>query len=313
MPLPTPHKAMRTKSKASIVIEGLAGTGKTGLALLIAKTLSPKGYDGLFFVDTENKSADLYEGIPMSDGEKCLPFTKVDLTGEDGYQPSNFLQLREMAIKDGYDVFVQDSTSHAWVGRAGVLELVAKLEEENSKLNKFNAWGNAVVMSEKNGLADMLRDPSIHVISTVRLKEKFDLVPGEGVKSRGEAQIMQADMKFEPDLLLRMVKPGGSDTPPVVKVMKTRYAFARLGQEYEVTPEWLTQLKLYLDEGADPAELLAAQRESMITSVGDLLKANPLGKTKWTMFLTQNKLDKDTKLAALTDLQLNSLYKTLQM
>ena len=311
MNLPKPHKAQRQQSKAAIVVEGLAGSGKSGVALLIAKALA-KGYDGIWCVDTENKSLDLFEGITLSDGEKCEPFTKVDLLPEHGYAPSTFLALREQAISDGAKVFVQDSTSHAWVGQDGVLALVGKLEEENSKLNKFNAWGNPTVVDEKTGLTSMIRDSRIHVISTVRLKEKFDLIPGEGVKSRGECQIMQADMKYEPDLLLRTVKPGTPDgQPPVVEVMKTRYAFLRLGQQYELTKDLLQQLVDYLDEGVTPEVLEKQQAEGLVVSITDVLKNNKVKQMSYKMWRNNNKIPEDYKLTDFSLEQLQTLYRQL--
>ena len=311
--LPKARHAQRVQLKASIVIEGLSGSGKSGLALMIANALSDKGYDGIYAVDTECKSLDLFEGTTMSDGSKVTPFLKVDLNSDVGYSPSNFLELREDAISSGAQVFIQDSTSHAWVGEGGVLEMVNKLEnsENAKKLNKFNAWGVPEVVSEKNNLVYMIRDPRIHVISTVRLKEKFDLIPGEGVKSRGEAQIMQADMKYEPDLLLRCVTPGDAEHAPVVRVMKSRYAFLRVNQEYAVDKTMLDNLKAYLAEGASPDAIAAEMHEGLVQSCKDILNAMPTGKAVYSMFLNQNKLDSKAKLDTLTDVQLNMLYNRI--
>ena len=55
------RKAERYKVKASIMIEGLTGNGKTGLALCIAYGLV-KDWHKIGMVDTENKSADLMVG-----------------------------------------------------------------------------------------------------------------------------------------------------------------------------------------------------------------------------------------------------------
>ena len=71
--LPSWHNAQRMQSKASIVIEGLSGTGKSGLALLIARALADS-WDKVFAVDTENRSLDLFEGLTLSDGTACEPF-----------------------------------------------------------------------------------------------------------------------------------------------------------------------------------------------------------------------------------------------
>ena len=299
------RKATRMKSKASIVIEGLSGTGKSGLALLIAAGLAGNMED-VYALDTENKSLDLFEGITLSTGEKCGQFNKMDIT--EGLLPSVYLEAREAAIEAGAKVFVQDSTSHAWVGKGGVLDVVNKLEAENSKMNKFNAWGQPVVSEEKNNLTSMIRDPRIHVVSTVRLKEKFELKPGEGVFSVGEQQIMQADMKYEPDLLLRMVEPGTPDgKAPKVRVMKTRYAFLRKDCEYEMTADLIKQLCDYLNEGADESVLIEQQRQGLITSISDILSSEKMKATQYKMWCKSHKLE-DIKLADMTIVQLQEVY-----
>jgi hypothetical protein len=59
------------------------------------------------------------------------------------------------------------------------------------------ARGDPEVMAEKNRLLEIMRDPRIHVITTVRVKEKFDYETDSAGKktlvSLGEQQIQQAD------------------------------------------------------------------------------------------------------------------------
>lgn len=310
MSLPTVYEAERVQSKASIMIEGLQGSGKSGLALLIAKALAEDDWSKVFATDTENKSLNLFVGLTMSNGKKCDPFKKVDLLPMHGYMPSNFVALREEAVKMGAKAIVQDSISHAWIGADGVLEQVNALEAANAKLNKFNAWGQPKVMTEKNLLTTMIRDERIHVISTVRLKEKFVMKTGEGVESVGEQQIMQADMKYEPDLLLRMVSPGTPNgDPPMAKVIKSRYAILRKEQVYAFTEELLTQLRVYLAEGADPEVLMERQRQDMVTSISDILDND---KSKMTMFLMLKKqLKLECKLAEMPLETLQTIYARL--
>jgi adenylylsulfate kinase-like enzyme len=76
------RKATRQKLKAAIMIEGLQGSGKSGLALTLARALS-SDWDKIYAIDTENKSLDLFQGIKMNTGEVFSEFNKVDLTAED--------------------------------------------------------------------------------------------------------------------------------------------------------------------------------------------------------------------------------------
>ena len=77
------RKAARQKLTASIMIEGLQGSGKSGLALLIARALTDD-WNKIYAIDTENRSLDLFEGIKMNTGDPFGEFNKVDLTIEDG-------------------------------------------------------------------------------------------------------------------------------------------------------------------------------------------------------------------------------------
>ena len=113
--------------------------------------------------------------------------------------------------------------------------------------------------------------------------------------SLGEQQIQQADLKYEPDLVLHMLKAGknknGVVSHPVAKVIKSRYAIFDEGEEYEFTPALIEQLRKYLDEGIDPTELLEQQRQDYIAAVTEYLNAKNIWKV-----LKADAGYKDTKL-----------------
>ena len=81
--------AERIKLKASIMIEGLTGSGKSGLALLLGYYLADGDWSKVFDIDTENKSANLFAGIPFSHGEPVGKFKVGQLTEQIGFKPSN--------------------------------------------------------------------------------------------------------------------------------------------------------------------------------------------------------------------------------
>ena len=277
------RKAARQKLKASIMIEGLQGSGKSGLALLIAKALT-SDWDKIYAIDTENKSLDLFQGIKMNTGETFGDFNKVDLTMSDGYAPSNYLALRDAAISAGAEVIIMDSISHMWNRKGGLLDLVA--EAQASGLDNYRSWGTDKNRKEKELLSDLVRCSDAHIITTVRTKEKFgmefDETKGKNkVVSLGEQQVQQDGLKYEPDLVLRMVSPGNMDgTNPVVEVLKSRYAILRTGDEYEITAELLGQLRGYLEEGIDPEEIFKAQREEVIKQIKEYCN-NATRKSVW--------------------------------
>lgn len=281
--------AERVQLKASIMIEGLTGSGKSGLALLLAFYLSGGDWSKVFHIDTENKSANLFAGIPFSTGTTVGKFKVGQLTEDIGYKPSNYLAYRKAAINMGAATVIEDSISHAWQYQGGLLDLVNEAAAASKNKNdKYAAWRDEKVATEKNNLLSLIRCPDVHVITTVRVKEKFEYITGDDGKNKlqslGEQQIQQADLKYEPDLVLHMVKPGyGTDQHPKALVIKSRYAILLKDQEYEFTPELCLQLKAYLEEGANPEELLEQQRQDYIQAIKEHLDAHPNKVAIWNV------------------------------
>lgn len=301
--------ATRQQAKASILIEGLTGRGKSGLALLLGYALSGKDWTKIYAVDTENKSLDLFEGLTLSTGNKCAPFKKVDLLPAHGYAPTNYLLCKENAIKAGGTVVINDSITHMWQQEGGVLDLVAQVQQKDSKrYNNYTAWGAPEVKTEKQAIYSVIRDSRIHVISTVRVKEKFEINADHTLTSLGEQEQQMPDLKYEPDLVLHMLKAGAANgTAPTVKVIKSRYAVLQEGEVYQFTDAIIQSLVDYLKEGTDPAELLEKQRQDYIATIKKILDEDV---SKQTMFpiLKEQQGHKDTKL---TDLPLDVLQTLL--
>jgi hypothetical protein len=311
--IPQFEDAQRVQCKASIEFEGLSGTGKSGAAMLTAAILAGYDWKKVFACDTENRSLRLLVGTPCSDGNKYGSFKVSELTPEIGYAPSNYLAIREAAIQAGATVFVQDSISHAWQYKGGVLDKVSEAKTSGNKLyakDAYAAWGDPEVVAEKNKLLEMIRDERVHVISTVRVKEKMEYTKdAEGktkLESLGEQQIQQADLKYEPDLVLHMLKPGsnrnGKIEHPRVRVIKTRYAFLEKDEEYDWTPELIKQLKQYLEEGVDPETIFEQQRQEYIAGVKEII-SNPTKKSI-AQVMKEDLGYKDVKLA---DMPLNAI------
>lgn len=280
------REATRVQTKAAIMIEGIAGRGKSGLALAIAHALA-SAWDKVYAIDTENKSLDLFKDLKLHTGEKVAAFKKVDLEAEDGYTPSNYKALRDDAIADGAEVVVMDSYSHMWTRENGVLDLVAKVEQKSTSGNKYAAWNDPKVVREKNLIFDLVRSNKVHIVTTVRSKEKFELEKDETtgknkVVSLGEQQIQQDGLKYEPDLVLRMVSAGTTKgKAPVATVLKTRYAIFEEGVDYEFNEALLKQLKDYLMEGMDPSTLLDQQKADYIKGVKDYCAGNKTRMSVW--------------------------------
>lgn len=301
--------ATRQQAKASILIEGLSGRGKSGLALLLAHALANKDWSKVYAVDTENRSLDLFEGINMSSGDKCEPFKKVDLLPAHGFAPSNYLLCKENAVKAGGEVIINDSITHMWQQEGGVLDIVSAIQLKDSKrYNNYTAWGAPEVKAEKQAIYNVVRDARIHVISTVRVKEKFEINSDHTLTSLGEQEQQMPDLKYEPDLVLHMLSAGAMNgTPPTAKVIKSRYAILQEGEVYQFTDAIIDSLVDYLHKGTDPKELLEKQRLDYIKTIKEIVESDVSKKTMLPI-LKEQQGHKDTKL---TELPLDVLQTLL--
>ena len=305
--------AERVKLKASIMIEGLTGSGKSGLALLLGFYLAGGDWTKVFDIDTENKSANLFAGIPFSNGNPVGKFKVGQLTEDIGFKPSNYLMFRTAAKNADAEVVIEDSISHAWQYQGGVLDMVNEVANKSTKVDKYGAWRDEKVSKEKNNLLTLLRDPDCHVITTVRVKEKFEYVEEEGknkLKSLGEQQIQQADLKYEPDLVLHMVHAGSPTIAPRAEIIKSRYSILTVGDEYDFTPELCIQLKAYLEDGADPEELKEQQRQEYIQAISDHLDSHKNKVTIWNV-IKEDAGFKDDKLKDIPLEAIKKLYMQL--
>lgn len=307
--------ATRQQSKACIVIEGLSGSGKSGLALAIAYILADKDWNKVFDVDTENKSLDLFQGLTLHTGDVITSFKKLDLLPIHGYAPTNYVGCKESAKIAGGKVFIADSISHMWNSKGGVLDLVGEAKAKDKYMDNYRVWGLPEVRKEKNAIFDAVRDSDIHMISTVRVKEKHEFVTdanGKSVlKSLGEQEIQMPDLKYEPDLVLSMVSSGAiNGTAPTATVLKTRYAIFQQGETYTFTEALIQQLKDYLEEGADPEILKEQQRVEYVQQVTDILDNNPSSATIFPV-LKEQIGKKDVPLKELDLQSVRTLYSML--
>ena len=96
--VPKFEDAQRVQCKASIMFEGLSGSGKSGTALLTGAILAGDDWKKVYATDTENRSLKLLVGTPCSNGNKYGSFKVAELTPDIGYAPSNYLAIKEAAV-----------------------------------------------------------------------------------------------------------------------------------------------------------------------------------------------------------------------
>ena len=102
------NKAEKSQAKLRLGLIGPSGSGKTYTALSLASGLGKK----IAVVDTEHASAALYAD------EFGVPYDTLQLTS---FEVENYVEAIELATREGYDVLIIDSLSHAWAGKGGIL------------------------------------------------------------------------------------------------------------------------------------------------------------------------------------------------
>ena len=104
------RKAERKQVKLKIGLSGVAGSGKTYSALLIAHGICGD-WSKIAVIDTENGSGELYSNLGgYSVCPLAAPFT-----------PAKYVEAIHAAEAAGFNVLVIDSLSHAWIGDGGLL------------------------------------------------------------------------------------------------------------------------------------------------------------------------------------------------
>ena len=122
---------------------------------------------------------------------------------------------------------------------------------------------------------------------------------------------MQADVKYEPDLVLRMIEPGRATgkkaVHPKAEVVKSRYVILQEGEVYEFTPSLCKDLVAYLNEGTSPTEILERQRTEYVEGITAFLDSHQSKVNVWNV-IKEDAGYKDVPLAELPLDVLKSLF-----
>jgi hypothetical protein len=312
--IPKAQKAERVKLKASILVDALSGNGKSGFALQAAYYLGGEDFSKIGAVDTENNSLPLYIGKKMPDGTKYETFTYYPLDKYSGFTPSYYLACRQDAVRNyGCKAFINDSLSHAWSGKDGVLDLVSQANAAQKTYAKnFTGWNDPTVIEEKTNLIEMVRSRDCHVISTGRVKKEYaiesvvDESTGKvrtNIEAKGLGIIQESTLEYEPDLVVRLIQPGSETSYPIGEITKSRYDMFIRGETYEFTPKVWRDLRAWLEEGADADKIFEEQRQDYIRDCKQILDTNSMKRPIWQV----KKEDLGYKDVKLEDLPLDAL------
>lgn len=221
-------KATKQKSKLRAAVFGIAGSGKTFSALSIASGMGGK----IAAIDTEHGS--------MSKYSDRFSFDVLELTKP--FSIEKYVQAIRDAEKNGYDVLIIDSLSHAWQELVAEVE---KLAETKYHGNTFRAWGEGTPRQRE--FIDALLSFRGHVIATMRSKTEYVMTETNGkkeIKRAGLSAEQGKNIEYEFDVLLEMSEEH------TCRVLKDRSGKFQDRLIPKPGAEFGAELKAWLDDGS---------------------------------------------------------------
>jgi len=230
--------ATRKKLKARIALCGPAGSGKTFTALRLASALGGR----IAILDTEHASASYYLGSKNPDGGVFA----FDVDELNNHNPQNYIDAIRDAGREGYDVLIIDSLSHAWSGRGGALEMVDNAARKN-RGNSYVGWRDVTPLH--NAMIDAILSAPCHVICTMRSKMAYILEEnhkGKKVPVKvGMAPVQRDGMEYEFTVVADI------DTDHRMRVSKSRCSSLADYDARHAGGEFAGELLTWLDNGED--------------------------------------------------------------
>lgn len=185
------HKAVKSGAKARVAFVGVAGSGKSYTALILARELA--GIEGkICAIDTEHGSLSKYADQFAFDVDEPSSYSTDDLLDQLTYAEQN-----------GYAVFLTDSLSHYWMGKDGALEFVDSAARRSK--DKMEGWKNFRPHERK--MVDRFLASPCHIIVTMRTKTDYEEIIVDGKKKRvkvGLAPVQRDGLEYEFDFVCSM-------------------------------------------------------------------------------------------------------------
>jgi hypothetical protein len=224
------RKAQKSKSKLRIGLAGVSGSGKTYSALLLASGMTE--WDKVCIIDTENGSADLYDGLGS--------YNVITLKAP--FSPERYIEAIKTAEQAGMEVVIIDSITHEWDGEGGCLDMLDKLG------GRFQDWGK--VTPRHNKFIQTILQSPVHIITTVRKKQDYAMVQDASgkmkVEKKGLKEITREGFEYELTLSFELSHNHLANTS------KDRTSLFMDKPEFLITAETGKTLKEWADKGIVP-------------------------------------------------------------
>lgn len=265
-------RAKRQMLIGAIAFVGASGAGKTLGALLVAYGHMKEKYPELSdediwskigLVDTEHERALVYEGMEYQ-GVQVGQFWHYDLKAP--YSLDRFEKAFDELKAEGVEIIIVDSTSHAWEGTGGVLDL------QQSLGGRFQDWNTAnkdayyplvsLFTGEKHG---------VHVYNTMRAKQEYAMQPDDNGKNQvvklGVKPIQRDSFEYEFQVVFSIGMDHIATTSKDNSGLFEGQA-ARLGVEHgRKLAQWLdTGVDIFAERKSQAAE----QEANRLATVNDM-------------------------------------------
>lgn len=267
-------RAKRQMLRLAMALIGPSGSGKTVGGLILAygmmKEKYPKASEDQIWsliglVDTEHERSLIYEGMEKG-GVMIGQFWHYDLKAP--YSVERYTHAIMEMKKQGVEVVVIDSLSHAWMGEGGVLDY------HDTMGGKFQSW-NSTNKEAYFPLVSLATGESsgLHIINTIRSKQDHAMQPDESGKMQvvklGLQPVQRDQFEYEFQIALNI------DMDNFAHASKDN---SDIFKEYrgKITPEHGAKLYQWLEQGVDIfAERRAAEQkaeEERLAMVAELRK-----------------------------------------
>ncbi len=250
-------KAERKKSKLRMALIGPSGSGKTKSALFLAKGIGGK----IAFLDTERGSGSFYCDV--------VDFDTIDLIAP--FSPERYIKIIKEAEKEGYNVLIIDSLSHAWSGEGGLLEMVDAYSTGKSAFT--NGWKKC--SPEQNKLINAILTANLHIICCIRTKTAYELQTDERGKIKpvkiGLAPVQRENIDYEFTLIFDL-----ENEHHFAIASKNRTTLFK-GAPFVITEETGKEIYSWLNEGiVHDSSDMDAIKQSYINSINQSLTEEEL-------------------------------------
>ncbi len=239
------QKATKKKSKARVALIGPSGSGKTYTALTLARALGNK----IAVIDTERGSASKYS----------RDVAEFDVCELPDFSPKRYIDALHFAAREGYDVIVIDSLTHAWTGEGGILD-----QKDKKGGNSFDTW--RTLTPQHNGLVEAILGYPGHVIATMRVKTEYIVEKDDRGKSVprkiGLAPVQRDGLEYEFDVVADM------DPDNCMHVSKSRCPALNGASIRKPGSQVAESLLAWLDDGEAVAPAPAPSAVAPLRSVG---------------------------------------------